>query len=245
MYYTAKRRFVYGALGALSLGWAVMTGGAASAHVTDTESYPPSEYESFQPPSQGLSYHDPIFGSEVWRLSDALRTTNNADGGNLTFVMDEYSTINVFNQDNSLFLLQHDSYFALYDAQRRYLGDLPWEIHASSEPRWSRADSRVLYFLNGNRLRRYDTSTGALSTVRTFEEYQRISGNGESDICFDGDHLVLSGDGRHIFVYEISTDTKGKVLDTGGRSFDSLDLTPDDNVTVTWLQSGSSRYNGI
>jgi hypothetical protein len=217
----------------------------ARAYVTDQSAHPPASYDSFQPPNRGLSYQDPVFGTEIWRLSDALRTANTADGGSLTWVMDEYSTISAFNQDRSLLLLQHDSYFALYDGQGSYLRDLPYEIHASSEPRWSRRENGVLYFLNGNRLRRYDVATGALSTVRTFSEYQKVSGNGEADICFDGDHLVLTGDGRHVFVYEIGSDTKGRVLDTGGRGIDSVYITPDDNVTVTWLQSGSSRYNGV
>ncbi len=41
-----------------------------------------------------------------------------------------------------------------------------------------------------------------------------VNGRGESDICFDGDHLVLVGDYQDVFVYDISTDTKGPVLTT-------------------------------
>jgi hypothetical protein len=205
----------------------------------------PSSYDAFAPPPAGSTYTDPVFGTQIQRLSDALQTPNNADGGNLTFAMNEYSTMTAFNRDSSRFLLQHDSYFALYDAQGSYLRDLPWAIHASSEPRWSRSDAQVLYFLNGNQLKRYHVGQGATAVVHTFGEYGRISGNGESDLCFDGQHMVLAGDGRFVFVYDLATGAKGPVLDTGSQGFDSLYMTPDDHVTITWYGAGTGRQRGI
>ena len=35
------------------------------------------------------------------------------------------------------------------------------------------------------------------------------------------------------------------MLDTGGRAFDSVYMTPDNNVTVSWIQTGTSRYTGV
>lgn len=217
----------------------------ASAYLTDTASHAPSSYDSFVPPAEGATYTDSVFGTEILRLSSALDSTNNADGGQLTYVMDEYSTVSAFNQDRSLFLLQHDSYFGLYDGQGAFIADLPFAVHAGSQPRWSRTDPRVLYFLNDNRVRRIDVFAGTITTLHTFSEYGSISGNGESDVCFDGDHLVLAGDGRYVFVYDLANDTKGPVFDTGGRGFDSLYISADDQVTITWYESGTSRYQGI
>ena len=94
-------------------------------------------------------------------------------------------------------------------------------------------------------LKRYNVATDAISLVHAFSEYSSISGRGESDICFDGNHFVFAGNNRYVFVYEISTGTKGPVFDTGSRAFDSLYITPDDNVSITWLTSGTSRYNGV
>lgn len=229
----------------LTFAVAVPSWSPASAYLTDTAPHAPTSYGAFSPPAQGATYTDPVFGTAIRRLSDALGSPNNADGGNLTYVMDEYSTMSAFNRDRSLFLLQHDSYFGLYDGQGSYMGDLPWAIHASSEPRWSREQTYVLYFVNGNQLKRYDAQTGGISVVRTFSEYGRITGNGESDIAFDGDRVVLAGDGRYVFVYDIESGTKGPALDTAGRGFDSLYLTPAGNVTITWYQAGTSRYTGI
>ena len=53
-------------------------------------------------------------------------------------------------------------------------------------------------------LKTCDTSNGALNVVHTFSEYSAISGMGESDISFDGDHFVFAGDRRYVFVYRIS-----------------------------------------
>lgn len=218
---------------------------SASAYLTDTASHVPSAYDSFVPPAKNQTYTDAVFGTQIRRLSNALTSPNTADGGTLTYVMDEYSTVSAFNQDRTLLLLQHDSYFGLYDGQGGYLGDLPFAVHAGSQPRWSRTDPHALYFLNDNRVRKLDVLAGTITTVRTFSEYGSISGNGESDICFDGNHLVLAGDGRYVFVYDLAANTKGPVFDTGGRGFDSLYISADDQVTITWYQAGTARYQGI
>src|SRR4030095_5898879 len=128
----------------------------------------------------------------------------------------------------------------LYDGDGNYLRALPMEITTTSEPRWSRRDPNVLYYVRGNQLKSYNVGTNATTVVHAFTEYTSISGNGESDISFDGDHFVLAGDRRFIFLYEISTNTKGAVLDANGHGFDSLYVTPNNNVTVTWLTNGNN-----
>src|SRR5436309_1912250 len=218
---------------------------AMFAGVADSNTYVPSNYYAFQPPGVGGSYTDADFGTSIKRISNALGTPNKDRGGNLTFVTDEYSTMTPFNKDNSRILLVHQSYFALYDGSGNLLKSLPLEIHAQSEPRWSRSDANVFYYVRGNQLKQYNVTTDAMSVVHTFSEYSSITGKGESDICFDGKHFVFAGDNRYVFVYEISTDSKGPVFDTGGRGFDSLYITPDDNVSITWLEDGTGRYTGI
>ncbi|PYV01227.1 MAG: hypothetical protein DMG10_18300, partial [Acidobacteria bacterium] len=196
---------------------------------------PDPDYSS-RPPAVGGSYTDNAFGTSVKRISDAL-------GAGVTFITGEYSTMTPFNKDNSRILLVHFSYFGLYDGSGNFLKNLPAEINASSEPRWSRSDANVLYYKYGNQLRQHNVGTGATSIVHTFPEYSSISGKGESDICFDGNHFVFAGDNRYVFVYEISTDRKGPVFDTGGRGFDSLYITPNDNVSITWLGAGVDLFD--
>jgi len=202
------------------------------------------DYDTFAPPTVGLTYVDPTFGSTIKRVSNALGTPNADGGGNLTWIENEYSTMSAFNSNNSNFILVHQSYFALYDGSGFYIHDLPLEINSSSEPRWSRKDNVTLYFHSGNMFKSYNTATGTFEVVHTFSEYSSISGNGEMDISLDGDHFVYCGDNRYIFVYQISTDKKFRVFDTAGRSFDSEYITPNNNVVISWIQSGTVRDTG-
>jgi hypothetical protein len=202
------------------------------------------EYDSLAPPLVGGTYVDSPFGSTIKRVSNALGTPNADGGGYLTWIENEYSTMSAFNSNNSNFILVHQSYFALYDGSGFYMHDLPLEINSSSEPRWSRKDNVTLYYHSGNMLKSYNISTGAIAVVHTFSEYSSISGNGEMDISYDGDHFVYCGDSRYIFVYQISTDKKFTVFDTAGRTFDSEYITPDNNVIVSWITSGTVRYTG-
>jgi len=204
----------------------------------------PPNYNTFQPPAVGGTYVDPVFGSTVKRISNALGTPNADAGGYLTWVEDEYPTMTPFNSDNSKILLVHQSYFGLYDGTGFYIRDLPLEINASSEPRWSRNDNSTIYYINGNQFKTYNISTGAMTIVHTFSEYSMITGMGESDISFDGDHFVFAGNSRYVFVYQISTGTKSPVFDTGGTAFDSIYITPKNNVIVSWIQSGTVRHTG-
>jgi hypothetical protein len=215
------------------------------AYNNDSAVYMPAAYTSFQPPAAGGSYTDAVFGSAVKRLTNSMSLTRADNGGTLATIEPEYSTMSPFNMDNTRLLLVHFSYFGLYDGDGNFLKNLPLEINSGSEPRWSRSDPNVLYYVRGNQLKQYNAGTDAMAVVHTFSEYTSISGMGESDICFDGHHMVFAGDKRYVFVYDIAAGTKGPALDTGGRSFDSLYITPDDNVTITWNSAGTGRFQGI
>lgn len=225
--------------------WLVAAAGVANAQLTSTGVAVAPSYNSFLPPTAGGSYIDPVFGTTIMRVSNALGMHNADRGGFLSWISNEYSTATPFNNDNSRFILVHQSYFALYDGAGYYLRDLPFEISASSEPRWSRTDLVTLYYHSGNRLKSYDTETGQITVVHTFSEYKTIDGAGEMDISLDGDHFVFAGDSQEIFVYRISTDLKSPALNLGGQRFDSVYITPDNHVSVTWLKSGTARYTGI
>ena len=228
----------------------ILSSGSAFSQITTGGVEPPPNYDTFIPPSAGAKYVDPIFGSTVERASNALAMPNHAGGGTLPWIENEYATVSAFNNDNSKFILVHLSYFALYDGVTSlYLRDLPFDISASSEPRWSRKDLVTLYYHSGNQIKSYNISTGAVAVLHTFSEYSSISGNGEMDISFDGDHLVYCGDNEFIFVYQISTDRKFGVYDVGHTSagptpFDSMYITPNNNVIVSWFTSGTTRGTG-
>lgn len=197
-------------------------------------------------PRPGSNYIDPIFGTSVRRLSNASAMPDNADTGRLAYVTPEYPTVSPFNADNGRLLLQHFSYFALYDGEGRYLKDLPFEIHASSEPRWSRHDPAIFYYLSGNELKSYNVNEDRARTLHEFSEYERISGMGEADISHDGRHRVLIGDDQEIFVFSLTEGRKSEVLrvpDTG--MVDNLHITPSNKVLVGWYPTGTERFQGL
>lgn len=177
-------------------------------------------------PAVGDSYQDPAFKTTVKRISDAA-----AHG--VAWVTPEYSTICPWNADNSRLLLCHQDHFALYDGEGLFLYDL--DVPANAEPRWSRTDPDLFYFCAGNILMSYRFSDVDFTTTeRVFEEYDRITGKGESDISADGDHMVFIGDEREVFVYQISTQTKGPALNVSGYRVESLYLTPKNEALISW-----------
>jgi hypothetical protein len=153
-------------------------------------------------------------------------------------------------------VLQHQASFVLYDGNGNSPRPLPYALNALSEPRWSRSDPNVLYYVSANDLLKLDVRTGVSTLVRSFAEYAAIRGRGESDISRDGDHFVFAADerpgpggpglaNRYVFVYTISTDTKGPVLDTAGHAYNSLYITPANGVLIGWLPSGTARFTGV
>ena len=205
----------------------------------------PPNYNSFQPPAAGASYTDPVFGTPIGRITNAPATPNAFGRGNLSWIQPEYSTASPFNADNSRLILIFESYFGLFDGQGHVLGALPGEINASSEPRWSHLDPNVLFYHAGNQLKFYDVAKRTGWAIHTFTEYSTIDGAGEMDISHDGDHLVLVGNGRYVFIYDINTDSTSPALDTAGHNFDSVYIASNNYVTISWTQSGTGRYRGI
>src|SRR5262245_41411991 len=89
----------------------------------DSNVYRPPDYTTFQPPARGGSYTDPVFGTAIKRVSDAIHTKD-PWGGTLTSITTEYSSMTAFNKDNTRLLLQHFSYFSLYDGAGNFIRDL-------------------------------------------------------------------------------------------------------------------------
>jgi len=231
----------------------LITGVVVEAYVTNNNVLVPPNYLTFVPPAAGSSYVDPVFGTTITRVSDAANTISADNGKPLVYVEAEYSTKSPFNTDNSRMLLLEFSYFSLYDAvtlQRIKpfccVGPI---VAASSEPLWSRTDPNLFYFhpVNSNQLKTYNVATDVVKLLHTFSEYSSITARGESELSYDGDHIVLSGDGHQIFVYTISTDTKGPVFETNGknpRGWDAIYISPNNNVLIAWLTNGTSRFQG-
>ena len=131
-------------LGIISIAMFAIASNLIFAYTTDKAVYTPPNYLTYRPPAPGGSYSDAVFGTAIKRITDSMHMVRQDNGGTVTAITPEYSTMSPFNQNNTRLLLLHFSYFALYDGAGNYLQDLPLEINASSQPRWSRTDPLVL-----------------------------------------------------------------------------------------------------
>jgi hypothetical protein len=181
MHMPRSRKVVSGSVFRILLGvWAVPILASGSAYgAIDSAVHLPPLYNTFVPPVIGASYADQVYATSIKRMSDAVNMPNNASSGELQWVSTEYSTASPFNSNNTWLIIQHQGYFGLYDGSGNYVRDVPFVVNAATEPRWSRTDPNLLYYVSGKDLLRLDVSTGASSLVHSFTEYAAIRGRGE------------------------------------------------------------------
>ncbi len=221
----------------------VASGGAAGM-LDDKRPYLPPSYTSFAMPALGGSYTDPVYGTNITRLTNGPAQFNDS-------VHHEYSSMTPFNADNTRILLQTEARgWVVMDLRGNVIvshNDL--ESYSVSEPRWSTSNPNVFFYHgNGtNQLKKYDIVAKKETLVRTFTQFSMIDfGGGESDISDDGDHMLIRGDNRYIGVYTFSTDRLGATLDISTLgTYDYWDLTANNNVIVRWNAEGTGRYRGF
>lgn len=161
----------------------------------------------------------------------------------------EYSTISPFSYGCKWLLLIHpEGFFGLYTGDGVFQRLLPSIISTSSRPRWSRTDPNVITFLLINTLIQYNIVTLGSISLHEFTEYTSIDDMGEADTSLDGNHRVLCGvlpsGQQEIFVYQLSTGSKGKVYPT--RPFDGLKITGSNEIIISradgiWVLSDTQR----
>ncbi len=175
-------------------------------------------------PAVGEIVTDKLSDMEFVRLTDAASI-------GAPLAMTRYTTMSPFSCDKSKIIILEESTCALYDVVTgARICTLPFGD--DGEGLWDNTDPNLIWYHKQNLLWRYDVSTGLGAVVREFKEYSSISGMGESSLSEDGNHLVLCGDGKEIFLYEISSGDKSLVCDSPDR-LDSLYCTPDNNVLIS------------
>jgi hypothetical protein len=209
--------------------------------INDTKIY---EEQIIAIPSIFSFFEDSIFKTNILRVSDAQNSLDNSygDGRNLIHISPEYSTINPFSVDDNYFLLQHSSFFALYERQNLIFKDLfKYQVAASSEPRWIN-NEQFIYIVN-NQLRLFDVQKFNFINLKTFSSFNKISMAGEQDISWDKEHIALIGDSKEIFVYNFLHNIQYKSLIAS--NFDNVYITPHNNVIIGYYNQGNQRFNGI
>jgi hypothetical protein len=121
---------------------------------------------SFQEPAAREPFLDPTFGTCIVRVSDRNLDISSDDPS--PGLKNEYSRVQSFNSDGTLFLLYGtEGTWYLYDfATLRPLK----QISIGVEPRWDSDAPNILYFIDETRLMTYDVSSGEQWILHDFVE---------------------------------------------------------------------------
>jgi hypothetical protein len=220
---------------------------AQAAFITNLAILPPPNYDSMVPPQVGKAYKDPVFGSVIARMTDALQE-------GLTRVTVEYASSDIFNADDSMVRLLGDNRVSFYSTRAPFQL-LRRRILTSPSPSdywWDVDDPNVLYhIIQNNGIGAYHFDTDQDSTVRIFSQFSQLRPLGEDNLSLDGNRLALYADDRFVFIYEFSSDSILATLDThtppiSGKAIGNLTTTPSgDGVIIGWADpQGHGRAQG-
>ena len=225
------------------VAWLALPSGVR-AQLSDRLPHPPPQFSIFTPANEGGTYVDPVFGSTVRRITNALSHPGD------TAVQNEYSSINAVNADNTVIWTAQSpggngTFFSVLGGFAGPPVLFPQiyqypSIMATNEPppiqaRWSHSNPAILYFTrptDGNyytgpdvpgnaSISQLNVQTGNRSVVHAFPKYTNLTFQ-SSDLSWDGDFIAFTGNGRYFSWYQFSTDTSGPILDT---------------MNVAWLQN--------
>jgi hypothetical protein len=121
---------------------------------------------SFSEPDAREPFLDPIFGTCIIRASDRNMDVSSDDPS--PGLKNEYSRVQSFNSDGTLFLLYGtEGTWYLYDSAT--LRPLQ-QISIGVEPRWDSSAPNILYFIDETRLMTYDVSSEEQWILHDFME---------------------------------------------------------------------------
>ncbi len=212
----------------LALGLAVLSAlvvvDSSVAQLYDTAPHIPPGHNTFVPPPKGHSYIDPTFGTEVWRVTNALY-----DGR--AFLSTEYASQSPTNADDSMVRVM-----ASGGGVRFYSTAPPFNLlrirglgaSSASDLWWHPTNPDVLFHLDAiGELRSYNYAADVDSLVARFP-YANVQGLGENQLSLDGNRLAAAANNRtKVFVYEISSDSIIAELDTSGLNVVDVTISPD------------------
>ena len=199
-------------------------------------------------PAQGSNVTEPD-SAQGWcndlRFRDAA---NNTAPAGTAGIVPSYAGFTVFNTTGTYMILldPQNGYHGVFNTSDQTAKCTFSDFNTAGitsearSPRWSKLHSDRLYFVSGNALKymAVDTSCTVPVTVHTFSEYTTLvsiggpPGGGEGDLILStgNEELVamvgcdasdcLTGD-AHVFLYNITTDTKGTVRDVSSEYFGS------------------------
>jgi hypothetical protein len=202
-----QRQYGYGGGGRLQRG----------GRLTDTGTHaPPTSgtyaYETWTPahpdfPSVDESYVDPVFGEEIWRVTDIYPGTGTTGSGII------YGINGLWNADMTAYLHDSPGGVDLINPRDGSLirANVPFPYTTTDAVSFDPVNPAIYYYTNGTRLRSYNINTGAIATVRTFNSTLRGLGQSADWIDRSGRYFLLNH-GNQLRIW----DKQANVLYSGG-----------------------------
>lgn len=201
-------------------------------------------------PAAGTTYKDPIFGTTIRRITDAVAA------GSKGFVC-YYPKLNPFNADESKILV--------------YERGGTWHVHALSgerlmttavrngqtdpQPRWHPSDPDLLYWFDANKIYRQNISTRQVEMIQEFPDYQFITNYDEGNYNANGRIVALAGRHwpwatglQHFFVFDIDSRQRlTPIMEATGKPLDWISISPTGQYMVVHIGQphGGGQWQGI
>ncbi len=202
----------------------VGTPGTVDAAMNDMNSYPPPGHNTFVPPAKGQSYTDPVFGAQIWRVTDAR-----ALGKDL--LTTEYASQGASNADDTIVRIMAKTGGVNFYSAVPPFNHLRTRSLGASSPSdlwWHPTDPNILYHLAHNaELRAYNFATDTDTVVGSLP-YSNSQGWGENQLSLNGDRIAATANNNSkIFVYEISSNSIIAEMDAGSVNVADITISPD------------------
>lgn len=164
------RAACYGAVLLLAMAASSSAQNAGGAAPTRYSGYSGTDPKAIPPaPSLGPAnsvFTDPTFGSRILRVTDA-RTL-----GGASFISEDAGYFRTFNANATAIKLRRangQSYWLEFHPSRFQVGGadgvIPHPLQLDGDWEWSAVDPDIIYFLNGNKLAKYNKATEAVTNL--------------------------------------------------------------------------------
>ncbi len=210
----------------------------------------PFSEPSVSRPRKGGVYTDPVFGTQIKRLTDA-----SSEGGK-GFIC-YYPKLNPFNADESRILVyERGGRWHLFSIAGERLKQLPIRNgQTDPQPRWSPSNPNKLLWFDANKIQELDLQTNVISTIHQFEEYEFITNYDEGNYSADGRIVGLAGRKwpwfgglQDFFVFDL-VDRKiiGSKISATGKQIDWVSISPSGKYLTLLVGTphGKGQWQGV
>jgi hypothetical protein len=234
----------------------LLPGGAVNLHAQFITHHNPLFMPATARPAVGVSVTDPVFGTTVKRLTNALTS------GSLG-IAPQYSKRQAWNANDSLMLLLNcdDGYFSLYDGNTgQFIRPLDDPPVGGEDVFWHPTNKYRIIYAGDSILYSYDIRTNERTPLHVFTAYTWINTRGEGNLSNDGRYYAFIGQNydygtgevtfSDIVVYDLVMDQVIALMpvthDSTAGAIDWISISPSGNyVVVDHSDSDSARHHGV